>query len=105
MMNPFTKTFITDENFKFNDSARGFLKLVDKESGLKFLTSLQQDQSMCFLFQKKHTSLRDKAFNVKMNLSLDSRPPLKFINTNYFNYFQETREMENIDSFAFQNRL
>jgi hypothetical protein len=42
-MSPFSKTFIADDNFKFNDSARGFLKLVDKEAGLKFLTSLQQD--------------------------------------------------------------
>jgi len=100
-MSPFRKVFITEDNFKFNNAAKGLVKLVDKESGLKFLTSLQQDQSMCFMFQKKHTSVRDKAFNVKMNLSLDSRPPLRFINTNFFNYYQETRDMENINSFAF----
>ena len=103
-MNAFEKVFIFN-TFNFNSTGRAHVILADKPAGLKFKTSLHQDQSMCFLFQKKHTSLRDKAFSIKTRVSLDSTPPLRFVNTNYFNFAQELSSLQEIDCLYFQNKL
>ncbi len=103
-MSAFNKVFIS-EGFNFNSTSRGHITLEDKPAGLKFKTSLNQDQSMCFLFQKKHTSHRDKAFSIRTRMELDSKPPLRFVNSNYFNFAQDLSSFDDIEALYLQNKL
>ena len=105
-MKPFHHLFITvDESFNFNNTAVGHVHLDDRPSGLRFSTSLMQDESMCFIFQKKHQSQKNKSLSFKTNFQLKSKPPVRIFNTNYFNYYQEVESLVDVDYVWFQNRL
>lgn len=103
LLKPYERIFT--DSFNFSSTSRAHVTLQDKPAGLTFKTSLNQDQSMLFLFQKRHTSKRDKAFSLKTSLSLDSRPPLRFHSISFFNFNQETSSLSPIDHLWFQSRL
>lgn len=109
LMKAFNKVFISHA-FNFNNTSRGHVTLRDRTSGLRFKSSLNQDQSMCFQFTKKHRSHRDKAFSFKTGIKLDSIAAgagqgVNLVNTNFFNFHQETSSFDDLEALWFQSRL
>lgn len=94
--------FFTD-NFIYNSNIRGHLKLADKPAGFKFETSLNQDQMLYFLFQKKHQSKTDEAFSINTELSVIPKENLTLMSKTYVNVFFQSRGK--LDGIGLQNKL
>ena len=94
--------FFTDK-FIYNNTVRGHLKMADKPAGFNFETSLNYNQLLYFLFEKKHQSKTDEAFSINTELSVIPKVPLTLVSQTYVNIFFES--VGKLDGVGLQNKL